>query len=80
MQQHDQWQPLDEAQHYTMVTNSFLAAGNDGWQLLGELSAQGRAEDTYIDYAQAFVNWAREQATLSRPSEHSTIEFKANTE
>lgn len=80
VRQHNQWQPINPEQRYTMVTNSFLAAGNDGWQLLGELSAQGRAEDTYIDYAQAFVNWAREQATLSRPSEHSTIEFKANTE
>lgn len=76
----DQWRAVDDLNMYTMITNSFLAAGNDGWHLLSELSAQGRAVNTYVDYAQAFVDWARQQGTISRPAEHSTIQFKAYTE
>ena len=32
-----QWQRLDNDAHYTLVTTSYLADGNDGWQLLQQL-------------------------------------------
>jgi 5''-nucleotidase/2'',3''-cyclic phosphodiesterase and related esterases len=71
------WQTLQEDTTYTMITNSFLAAGNDGWALLGELSAQGRTTDTYVNYAQSFVDWARKTKTIKRPNSHSTKSYRA---
>jgi 5'-nucleotidase len=71
------WQRLQEDATYTMITNSFLAAGNDGWALLGELSAQGRTTDTYVNYAQSFVDWARKTKTIKRPNSHSTKSYRA---
>lgn len=66
------WQPLVNDKRYTMVTNSFVANGSDGWVLLGELSEQGRVEDTYIEYAQSFIDWLKAQVQVTRPQQHST--------
>ena len=73
-QQHA-WQPLQPEQRYVMITNSFLAGGNDGWQLLKQLNEQGRITDTYVNYAQSFVDWLRAQGQISRPEFHSTRTF-----
>ena len=70
------WQPVQPEQTYIMITNSFLAGGNDGWKLLADLQAQGRVNDTYVNYAQSFVDWARAQQTIKRPSEHSTLSYQ----
>ena len=74
------WGPIQPERKYRMVTNSFLAGGNDGWSLLGQLSANGRAVDSYINYAQSFVDWARKQKIIRRPVEHSTQDFRAAQE
>ncbi|OZB03771.1 MAG: bifunctional metallophosphatase/5'-nucleotidase, partial [Idiomarina sp. 34-48-12] len=71
------WQPIQADHMYTMITNSFLASGNDGWTLLGELSEQGRTTDTYVNYAQSFVDWARKIKTIKRPNSHSTQSYRA---
>lgn len=71
------WQPIQMSQTYTMVTNSFLAGGNDGWALLADISADGRSTDTYVNYAQSFVDWARKIKTIRRPDAHSTISYTA---
>lgn len=71
------WQALQPTQSYTMVTNSFLASGADGWRLLGELNADGRISDTYVNYAQSFVDWARTTKIITRPTEHSTQSYRA---
>ncbi|MEX1220894.1 MAG: 5'-nucleotidase C-terminal domain-containing protein [Idiomarina sp.] len=69
------WQPVNAEQRYTMVTNSFVASGNDGWVLLGQLSEQGRVEDTYVEYAESFIDWLRAQNQVTRPSQHSTMNY-----
>lgn len=71
------WQPIEWQRRYVMVTNSFLAAGNDGWALLGEISAAGRSVDTYVNYAQSFVDWARKTTKIKRPDTHSTTRYKS---
>jgi 5'-nucleotidase len=71
------WHALQPAQTYTMVTNSFLAAGNDGWALLGDITAAGRSTDTYVNYAQSFVDWARKTTIIKRPDAHSTKRYKS---
>lgn len=71
------WQPLLPTQRYTMITNSFLSSGADGWRLLGELNAQGLVQDTYVNYAQSFVDWARKTQIIERPDAHSTQSYRA---
>ncbi|MEN3159633.1 5'-nucleotidase C-terminal domain-containing protein [Alkalimonas sp. NCh-2] len=74
VQRHGEWQPLNMDESYIVVTNSFIASGQDGWATFGKVMAAERYQDTYINYAQAFIDFAREQQLLSRPdpSLHST--------
>ena len=72
--QQGQWHPLQPDQRYIVVTNSFIASGQDGWSTFADVMASGRFQDTYINYAQAFIDYARQKQILSRPdkSMHST--------
>lgn len=74
------WQAMQPDETYTMITNSFLAGGADGWRLLGELKQAGLVQDTYVNYAQSFVDWARKTKTIKRPTEHSTQRYRTADE
>jgi 5'-nucleotidase len=63
-------------QTYTMITNSFLASGADGWRLLADINADGRITDTYVNYAQSFVDWLRKNPEVKRPTAHSTRNYR----
>ena len=71
------WVPLDEQRNYIVVSNSFIAAGKDHYQILGKVSASGRAENTYLDYADAFVEFVKAHGELGKPAEeeYSTRHF-----
>jgi len=70
------WSPLDENATYKVVTNSFIAAGRDGYLTFGTATAEGRTVDTFIDYAQGFIDYIEQDAggVLSREplDEYST--------
>lgn len=51
------WTPIDEAATYTVVVNSFMAGGGDGYDTLEVVFDSGRGVDTFIDYAQGFVDY-----------------------
>lgn len=70
------WQPIAYNHTYVMVTNSFLAGGNDGWALLADITAAGRTTDTFVNYAQSFVDWARKTKIIKRPESHSTQRYQ----
>lgn len=53
------WSEIDLTRSYSVVTNSFVAAGRDGYLTFGTVSDEGRVEDTFLDYAQAFVDYVR---------------------
>lgn len=67
------WSPIDPAATYVVVTNSFLAAGRDGWTTFGAVTADGRTVDTFIDYAQGFIDWIVEDSggTVVVPDEEN---------
>src|SRR5690606_12608086 len=52
-----EWSPLDPDATYVVVTNSFLATGGDGWFTFVDVVASGRSTDTFIDYAQGFIDY-----------------------
>ncbi|WP_192811511.1 5'-nucleotidase C-terminal domain-containing protein [Idiomarina xiamenensis] len=71
------WAPMRARQRYSMVTNSFIASGQDGWQMLGKLKNTGRAENTGIDYAQSMIDYAQAEQTLLRPKQYSTQHYQS---
>jgi len=74
------WAPLDVAGQYTVVTNSFMAGGGDGYATFKVARDAGRFTDTFINYAQGFIDYVVEDlggGTLVAPlaSEFSTRSF-----
>ena len=53
------WGPLDPAQTYRVVANSFIAAGRDGYTTFGTIPDSQKV-DTFIDYAQAFIDYVEQ--------------------
>lgn len=73
-----EWQPLDMAATYVVTTNSFAASGGDGYTTFKTVSDDGRAVDTFLEYAQTFSDWLQSiGGALSRPTqdEYSTQNF-----
>lgn len=73
------WVPLDPTATYTVVTNSFAAGGGDGYFTFADVVADGRATDTFLDYAQTFIDYVEQDAggVVSRlpVEEYSTQSF-----
>lgn len=65
----DAWVPLADDAEVTVVTNSFLAGGRDGWFTFGEVSDDGRVVDTFIDYAQAFIDYLQQNLGGAAPGD-----------
>lgn len=57
-----EWVPFDNTRTYTVATNDFIAGGRDGYVTFGEVTNDGRVEDTLIDYAQAFIDYIEQDA------------------
>ncbi len=73
------WTPLDVTADYVVVTNSFIASGRDGYDAFGVAFREGRVVDTFIDYAQGFIDWVEDDAggvvSVPAPEEFSTQSF-----
>src|SRR5690606_23038034 len=54
-----------------------FAHAPDGYITFGTVTDDGRATDTFLDYAQSFVDYVKEKASLSKPSldEYSTQSY-----
>ncbi|WP_223671161.1 NAD nucleotidase [Kangiella shandongensis] len=72
-----EWTAIDLSATYKVVTNDFIASGKDGYVTFGTISEDGRVEDTYLDYAQSFVDYVKRTGTLMKLpySEYSTQNF-----
>lgn len=73
------WRPLEDSETLNVVTNSFTAGGQDGYVTFGTVTDDGRAVDTFLDYAQSFVDYVLEKGTLSKPmlEDYSTQSYTA---
>ena len=63
------------------MTNSYTAQGKDGYLTFKTVTDSGRALDTYLDYAQSFVDYVKKVGTLDKlpVSDYSTQNFYDNT-
>jgi 5'-nucleotidase / UDP-sugar diphosphatase len=70
------WVALNPTATYRVITNDFLAAGQDGWVTLRGITGSLR-EDTFLDYADSFLRYTQAVSTLTRlpQSEYSTQSF-----
>jgi 5'-nucleotidase len=50
-----------------------MASGGDGYTVLADVVADGRGVDTFLDYAQSWIDWIVEDqaGTVSKPTEYS---------
>ncbi len=68
------WSALNMSASYKVVTNNFLARGSDGYATFKKVSDSGRSLDTYLDYAQSFVDYTKKVKVLNKlpVSDYST--------
>jgi len=68
------WAPIDSARSYKVVTNNYIAGGKDGYKTLGAVSRRGDASNTYLDYAQSFVDYVKAVGNVGKlpAAEYST--------
>jgi 5'-nucleotidase/UDP-sugar diphosphatase len=71
------WEPFDESRDYRVIANDYIAAGRDGYADLAKVTSE-RREDTFLDYAQALVDQAREAGVVRAPTvdRRSTQNFR----
>ncbi len=72
-----EWSAIDPAETYIVVANSFMVGGGDGYAVLADVNADGRGVDTFLDYAQSFIDFVVEdsEGTVSKPTEYSTQNY-----
>lgn len=71
------WAAIDLTKTYTVVTNDFIASGQDGYATFGTIFATGNYVNTYLLYTQTFVDYIKKVGTLTRPARadysHKTV-------
>ena len=76
-----EWTAISDTEVYTVVTNDFIASGQDGYATFGELFDAGEYVNTFILYTQAFIDYieqlsANGDALEKLPvSEYSTQQY-----
>lgn len=57
------WKAIDMFASYTAVTNSYIAAARDGYIEFGYIASDLKV-DTYVEYAQSFIDYSLVAGTL----------------
>lgn len=76
-----EWTAISDTEVYTVVTNDFIASGQDGYATFGELFDAGEYVNTFTLYTQAFIDYieqlsANGDALEKLPvSEYSTQQY-----
>lgn len=71
------WVALDRARTYKVVTNNYISGGRDGYLTFKDVMEDGRVVDTFLDYAQSFVDYVKKQGTIGKlpAADYSTKSF-----
>lgn len=73
----NKWIPIDAGKTYTVGTNSYIAAGKDGYATFGKITSTPGREgvNTHLGVETAFINYVKEKKSVGRP-ESSNVKFK----
>lgn len=66
VKQDNRWVALHAKQIYRVITNDYIAAGQDGFTTFGTID-ETRREPTYLHYAQALADYVRSGGSMARP-------------
>lgn len=71
-----EWSAIQPDAVYKVVTNDFIAGGQDGYLTMGDIG-DDRKTDTFLDYAQSFVDYVQATGTITRlpADEYSTQQY-----
>ena len=72
-----EWLPLLQNQTYTVVLNSYIADGKDGWLFLGTIPDSAKV-DTFTSYTQGFIDYLKKLPANIGPlpaDEYSTQQY-----
>lgn len=76
-----QWSAIDPARNYVVVTNDFIASGQDGYTTFGTIYKEGRFVNTYLLYSQTFIDYLKVRPDVVRPPRadyaHKSVVTKA---
>ena len=61
------WAPIEPGLVYTVVTNDFIASGQDGYDTFGPIFDAGNFVDTFTEYAQGFIDYVEALTDLGMP-------------
>lgn len=71
------WMPVTDTDQIRVIVNDYIAGGKDGYGPLAQIPPD-RVENTFLDYAQALLDYVREGGALVRPAREalSTQSFR----
>lgn len=73
------FQPIDMTKTYSVVTNNFIATPRDGYYEFGNIADELKV-DSYVEYAQSFIEYAQDVGTLEKVSdENASTQVWADT-
>lgn len=61
------WETFNPSRDYQVITNNFTSAGGDNYATLKAVPAS-RQENTFLDYADSFLQYVKEETPLARPA------------
>ncbi len=64
------FEPIDLTKTYTVVTNNFIATPRDGYFEFGNIAEELKV-DSYVEYAQSFIEYAQDVGTLVKVSDEN---------
>ena len=73
------WSLVIPAKTYTVVSNSFIAEGRDGYLVFGNIATELK-KNTYLEYANSFVKFAKAKGGAPRThvsNNHPTLVLRA---
>ena len=76
-----QWGAIDGARTYVVVTNDFIASGQDGYTSFGTQFKAGQYVNTYLLYSQTFIDYIKTKGSIGRVARgdyaHKSVVTKA---
>jgi 5'-nucleotidase len=70
-----QWVSFDTSKTYKVITNDFTAGGGDNYLTLKGID-KSLKENTFLDYADSFLQYVKKNTPLSKPTTFSTKSYK----
>ena len=73
-QSNGQWVSFDTSKTYKVITNDFTAGGGDNYLTLKGID-KSLKENTFLDYADSFLQYVKKNTPLSKPTTFSTKSY-----